>query len=77
MIEPNELYLAKRKLAELILLGPRKAKLYREIWLVVEERGDGEARRIKRDEVEKVENLQFDLDSEADYDYSDARKMNF
>ncbi|KAK9124321.1 hypothetical protein Sjap_013923 [Stephania japonica] len=31
MVEPNELYLARRKLAELILLSPRKANVDREL----------------------------------------------
>lgn len=31
LIEPNDVYLARRKLAELVLLSPRKAKLDREL----------------------------------------------
>lgn len=78
LIEPNELYLARRKLAELILLSPRHAKLDRERVSFRKERGDGEGRMIKSDEVEGgqgavkgIENLQLCSDSEAGSDYTD------
>lgn len=51
LVEPNDLYLARRKLAELILLSSRKAKIDRE--LVRRDGDDGEMRGIKRDHIER------------------------
>ncbi|XP_052206295.1 protein ROOT PRIMORDIUM DEFECTIVE 1 [Diospyros lotus] len=80
LIEPNDLYLARRKLAELILLSPRKVRLDRE--LVSYRRGgeDDEMRSIKRDNArhcrEEEDDVQSDLDCEADSDYTDEDNDN-
>ncbi|OVA14139.1 Plant organelle RNA recognition domain [Macleaya cordata] len=52
LIEPNELYLARRKLAELILLSPRTANMDRELGSFRRERGDDESRSIRTEYVE-------------------------
>ncbi|KAF3433017.1 hypothetical protein FNV43_RR24119 [Rhamnella rubrinervis] len=53
LIEPNDLYLARRKLAELILLSPRKAKVDRELVGFRREREDVMG-YIRRDCVDNV-----------------------
>lgn len=53
LIEPNDLYLARRKLAELILLSPRKAKVDRELVSFRREREDVMG-YIRRDYVDSV-----------------------
>lgn len=53
LIEPNDLYLARRKLAELILLSPRKAKVDRELVSYRREM-DGERGYNRRDFVDNV-----------------------
>ncbi|PSR93422.1 Protein ROOT PRIMORDIUM DEFECTIVE like [Actinidia chinensis var. chinensis] len=62
LIEPNDLYLARRKLAELILLSPKKAYVDRE--LVRYRRGgeDNEMRNFNRD---YAENSFSDFETEA------------
>ncbi|XP_010278579.1 PREDICTED: protein ROOT PRIMORDIUM DEFECTIVE 1 [Nelumbo nucifera] len=47
LIEPNDLYLARRKLAELILLSPRKAHVDRELGNLRRDREQDERARIK------------------------------
>ncbi|KAK9158262.1 hypothetical protein Scep_004836 [Stephania cephalantha] len=50
LVEPNELYLARRKLAELILLSPRKANVDRELSGF---RRDDERRSLRNEYIEK------------------------
>lgn len=52
LIEPNDLYLARRKLAELVLLSPRKANVDRELVNYRRDREDDEMVRIQSDYVE-------------------------
>ncbi|KAL3521509.1 hypothetical protein ACH5RR_019658 [Cinchona calisaya] len=81
LIEPNDLYLARRKLAELILLSPRKAKVDTAMVTYRRDREDYEIDGVKRDFVENgfdgfatEDNakhggeLEADLDSDLDHD---------
>lgn len=55
LLEPNELYLARRKLAELLLMSPRKVNMDREL-VHFRRRDDGEddaPERIRKDFIEK------------------------
>ncbi|KAL6291467.1 hypothetical protein ACE6H2_008977 [Prunus campanulata] len=52
LIEPNDLYLARRKLAELVLISPRKAKVDRELVSYHRDWEDDERGHIRRDHVE-------------------------
>ncbi|KAL1319327.1 hypothetical protein HN51_071620 [Arachis hypogaea] len=52
LIEPNDLYLARRKLAELVLLSPRKARIDRELVGYRRSRLDDEMGQIARVAVE-------------------------
>ncbi|XP_042512460.1 protein ROOT PRIMORDIUM DEFECTIVE 1 [Macadamia integrifolia] len=52
LIEPNELYLARRKLAELILLSPRKAAVDLDLFESGRDREDNGRREIGRDGVQ-------------------------
>ena len=52
LIEPNDLYLARRKLAELVLLSPRKAKVDRELVGYRRSRLDDEMGQVTRACVE-------------------------
>ncbi|KAJ9679287.1 hypothetical protein PVL29_021258 [Vitis rotundifolia] len=52
LIEPNDLYLARRKLAELVLLSPRKANVDRELVNYRRDREDDEMVGIQSDYVE-------------------------
>ncbi|KAI8028899.1 Protein ROOT PRIMORDIUM DEFECTIVE 1 [Camellia lanceoleosa] len=54
LIEPNDLYLARRKLAELILLSPRKVKVDRELVSYRRHGEDDEMGSVKRDCVENA-----------------------
>ncbi|CAL5364351.1 unnamed protein product [Camellia sinensis] len=54
LIEPNDLYLARRKLAELILLSPRKVKVDRELVSYRRNGEDDEMGSVKRDCVENA-----------------------
>ncbi|XAR53197.1 hypothetical protein NMG60_11021649 [Bertholletia excelsa] len=56
LIEPNDLYLARRKLAELILLSPRRAKADGELVSFRREREDNEIRNSRRDFAETAFN---------------------
>lgn len=79
LIEPNDLYLAKRKLAELILLSPRKAKV--DTALVTYKRDDDDynvngvqgflAQENGREDRELEADLESDLDPDGGSDYSD------
>lgn len=80
LIELNALYLARRKLAELILLSPRKAKVDKT--LVTYKRDDDQgyntdgcqslvAQESGRDDGVLEGHLHSDLDTDDDYDYSD------
>ncbi|KAF5731139.1 protein ROOT PRIMORDIUM DEFECTIVE 1 [Tripterygium wilfordii] len=53
LIEPNDLYLARRKLAELVLLSPRKAKVDKELVSYRRDWEEDDMRRIGRDYEEK------------------------
>lgn len=52
LVEPNELYLARRKLAELVLLSPRKAKVDRELVGYRRSRFEDEMGQVTRAYVE-------------------------
>ncbi|KAF9601330.1 hypothetical protein IFM89_018758 [Coptis chinensis] len=52
LVEPNDLYLARRKLSELILLSPRKANIDRELGSFRRDKDEDERKRIRRDYVE-------------------------
>uniref|UniRef100_A0A2N9HUP9 PORR domain-containing protein n=1 Tax=Fagus sylvatica TaxID=28930 RepID=A0A2N9HUP9_FAGSY len=65
LIEPNDLYLARRTLAELVLLSPRKAKVDREL---VNYRRDGEDDEMSRVRSEFVGNGGKDREGEDDLD---------
>ncbi|KAK9914218.1 hypothetical protein M0R45_038009 [Rubus argutus] len=54
LIEPNDLYLARRKLAELVLMSPRKAKMDSELVSYHRDWGDDEKGFIGRDHVENA-----------------------
>ncbi|XP_004296280.1 PREDICTED: protein ROOT PRIMORDIUM DEFECTIVE 1 [Fragaria vesca subsp. vesca] len=54
LIEPNDLYLARRKLAELVLMSPRKAKMDSELVSYHRDWGDDERGFIGRDHVENA-----------------------
>lgn len=85
LIEPNDVYLARRKLAELVLLSPRKAKLDRELVGYRRERVGYDMDNFRTDYVEedKFEDfgagdegkvgdvLNSDMGSDAESDYSD------
>ncbi|KAA8533754.1 hypothetical protein F0562_031271 [Nyssa sinensis] len=85
LIEPNDLYLARRKLAELILLSPRKANVDKELVNYRRDTENDEIGGIKGDYVEsslehqdnvqrdgkKEEYLDSDLDCDVDSDYTD------
>ncbi|KAI8564762.1 hypothetical protein RHMOL_Rhmol03G0207100 [Rhododendron molle] len=80
LIEPNALYLARRKLAELVLLSPRKVNVDREL---VSYRRGGETEEMgnvsrafeteenNRQDAERGEKLQSDFDCDDDCDYTD------
>ncbi|KAG8381358.1 hypothetical protein BUALT_Bualt06G0114000 [Buddleja alternifolia] len=81
LVEPNELYLARRKLAELVLISPRKARLDKEL-VSYRRRGDeddhmnGVERNYSDDDFEVKGNVESDTESgeESDGDsaYSDT-----
>lgn len=52
LIEPNDLYLARRQLAELVLLSPRKAKVDRELVGYRRSKLDDEMGKVRRAYVE-------------------------
>ncbi|XP_038876292.1 protein ROOT PRIMORDIUM DEFECTIVE 1 [Benincasa hispida] len=84
LIEPNDVYLARRKLAELVLLSPRKAKLDKELVGYRRERVGYDMESFRTDYVEDkfddfaVGNkgnvrdvLDSDLDSDVEPNFSD------
>ncbi|GFY84245.1 ubiquitin carboxyl-terminal hydrolase family protein [Actinidia rufa] len=62
LIEPNDLYLAKRKLVELILLSPKKAYVHRELV-----RYNGRLDGAGEDKLQS----DLDCDSDSDPEYTD------
>ncbi|OMO86014.1 hypothetical protein CCACVL1_09857 [Corchorus capsularis] len=90
LIEPNDLYLARRRLAELVLLSPRKAKVDREL-VSFRNREADEMEHARRDYVENYfgvegkveqdgevkENLDLDLVSDIESHYSDDDDDDF
>ncbi|OIV98915.1 hypothetical protein TanjilG_07350 [Lupinus angustifolius] len=54
LVEPNDLYLARRRLAELVLISPRKAKVDRELVGYKRSRLDDEMGQVRRECVEDV-----------------------
>lgn len=83
LIEPNDLYLARRKLADLVLLSPRKAKVDKE--LVSYSRDDhDETRRFRRDHIEDKmtkfdvqENFVLDEEGDEQPDSDAASEADF
>ncbi|XP_022151673.1 protein ROOT PRIMORDIUM DEFECTIVE 1 [Momordica charantia] len=88
LIEPNDVYLARRKLAELVLLSPRKAKLDRELVGYRRERVGYEMESFRKDyEDDRFEDLGVggkhnvrdvsDSDVESDFseDDNDSEKV--
>ncbi|XP_059629305.1 protein ROOT PRIMORDIUM DEFECTIVE 1 [Cornus florida] len=80
LIEPNDLYLARRKLAELILISPRKANVDKELASYRRDAEDNEAGCIKRDYVDDSSDYEGSaqgrvredvLDSDSDHAGSD------
>ncbi|KAK4385017.1 protein ROOT PRIMORDIUM defective [Sesamum angolense] len=80
LVVPNELYLARRKLAELVLVSPRKARLDKELANYRRDGLENDVKSVKRDNMEDdfqvKENGNGDLDvgteSDGDVDSSDA-----
>ncbi|KAM3730127.1 hypothetical protein ACB098_12G064100 [Castanea mollissima] len=52
LVEPNDLYMARRQLADLVLLSPRKAKVDRELVNYRRDREDDEMVRVRSEFVE-------------------------
>lgn len=83
LIEPNDLYLARRKLADLVLLSPRKANVDKE--LVSYGRDDhDEMRRFRRDHIENKmmkfdvqENFVLDAEGDEQLDSDAASEADF
>lgn len=72
LIAPNELYLARRKLGELILLSPRKSNMSKELVTYSRDREDDEFGGIKGDYVEdSFEDSYSSLDVNAVSDCTD------
>ncbi|XP_057950553.1 protein ROOT PRIMORDIUM DEFECTIVE 1 [Malania oleifera] len=80
LIEPNDLYLARRKLAELVLVSPRKAKVDRELVNYAGSRQDDEMESVRRDFVNSFDgrgknylrhDSEEDLDCDLKAEYSD------
>ncbi|KAL0299493.1 UNVERIFIED_CONTAM: protein ROOT PRIMORDIUM defective [Sesamum radiatum] len=80
LVVPNELYFARRKLAELVLVSPRKARLDKELANYRRDGLENDVKSVKRDDMEDdfqvKENGNGDLDvgteSDGDVDFSDA-----
>ena len=69
LIEPNDLYLARRKLAELVLLSPRKVTMDRELVSCRRDREDDGTVSIQSDYVENgFEGFVYDEDIRQDSD---------
>lgn len=72
LIEPNELYLARRKLAELVLMSPRKANIDRELVGYRRSRLEDEMGRVTRAYVEDAcEDFKGEDGEEQDGDVED------
>ncbi|KAJ7969995.1 Protein ROOT PRIMORDIUM DEFECTIVE 1 [Quillaja saponaria] len=86
LIEPNDLYLARRKLAELVLWSPRRANMNRELVGYRRGREGDEMGYVKRDyvvndhenlqgvsfvEQDRGEDSKSDIGSDVDYDFTD------
>lgn len=73
LIKPNDLYLARRKLHELVLLSPRKARIDRELVSYRRDRGHDDIELLRRKYVDNgaepynYEEEQEDSDSEFSY----------
>ncbi|KAL5718428.1 Protein ROOT PRIMORDIUM DEFTIVE 1 [Ranunculus cassubicifolius] len=78
LVEPNDLYLARRKLSELILLSPRKANIDRELGSFRRDRDDDERINVRTkyientcegfmvgDKLEKIGEAEKDLESDS------------
>ncbi|KAL0317759.1 UNVERIFIED_CONTAM: protein ROOT PRIMORDIUM defective [Sesamum angustifolium] len=52
LLVPNELYLARRKLAELVLVSPRKARLDKELANYRRDGLENDVKSVKRDDME-------------------------
>lgn len=72
LIEPNDLYLARRKLVELVLISPRTVKM--DEGLVRYRRDEDEvSRQLKRDYVEQQsEDLEDGIQHEADFEHLES-----
>uniref|UniRef100_A0A2P2PI89 Uncharacterized protein MANES_14G028000 n=1 Tax=Rhizophora mucronata TaxID=61149 RepID=A0A2P2PI89_RHIMU len=68
LVEPNDLYLARRKLGQLVLLSPRKAKLDTELVNYSWDRGNDEMERYRRDYAE------IGLEVEGQKDWKDGEQ---
>lgn len=81
LVEPNELYLARRKLAELLLMSPRKARIDKELIHYRRGREEDDMMGVRRDYMEDDfqikengktgEELDGVLDCSSSSDYSD------
>lgn len=74
LIEPNDLYLARRKLSQLVLLSPRKATLDRELVNYRRDRDyveNGLEGFADEDNIKEDSKIGRDLDSDAGSDFSD------
>ncbi|XP_050213063.1 protein ROOT PRIMORDIUM DEFECTIVE 1 [Mercurialis annua] len=83
LVEPNDLYLARRKLGELVLVGPRRAKLDRELSSYRRDGGDDGIERLGTNLERNIEagkdwkdgedgnDLNLDLSSDVDSDFSE------
>lgn len=83
LVEPNDLYLARRKLADLVLLSPRKAKVDKELVSYSRDNHD-EMRRFGRDHAENKmtkfdvqENFVLDEEGDEQPDSDAASEADF
>ncbi|XP_009770248.1 protein ROOT PRIMORDIUM DEFECTIVE 1 [Nicotiana sylvestris] len=78
LIEPNDLYLARRRLAELVLMSPRKANMDKELVNYRRRGDDDEIADVRRDNTENEgdhstvqETVSQDEEREESVDYDD------
>ncbi|KAJ8771522.1 hypothetical protein K2173_026699 [Erythroxylum novogranatense] len=64
LVEPNDLYLTRRKLGELVLLSPRKAKIDGELVSYQRNRGEDGMERYRRECAEN----DFELSKDGEYE---------
>ncbi|KAL7003321.1 Protein ROOT PRIMORDIUM DEFTIVE 1 [Sarracenia purpurea var. burkii] len=77
LIEPNDLYLARRKLAELILLSPRKANVDRELVSYRRDREDDETGSINKEFIESsVDDFETEYNGIQDGEGQDKLKSD-